>query len=516
MNMDIILKSDKNKRVKFPLYIIILLLLLSNALSAQNVEYKFPLNKIGIKIKKPRNYYLLTPENVKELKDKVFNIIDVCSESKIAFEIAMKNPNYQVLINENNYNETTTFIRYPKFPVDQKLPKLFQEKLKEHCYSIKNSKIENLSMSNGSSQIGNYISLLNKITTPELTYYSEAYFFETRNSTITLTINSIEKISNTDFINNLEHINNEQYEKLLDDFKEFIKKDDFTNAKTKLAEAINKEPKNVLAYEKRIGINLKLNNYNDVIDDANEVLKIDVTNINGHLVKGLALYTQKKYEDAISSFMDAQLYYSTLTLFNAQNEYFISFVEIYRLIGEAYLNLNNSTKATEYLELALKLSYDSLNTASIYYNLGMVKSTLLKNSKDAIKYYSLAITSYPIFANEEKSKVYYNRGLNKIHLGDFKGAISDYNLAIKIRPDYIKAYINRGIAKLLLEDFEGAIADFTITIKYDNYTTELSNMALMNRGNAKLYLGQDGCPDIKKAIELGNKNIIKEYIELCK
>jgi len=513
--MDLILKGYKNKRMKIQSYIIILLLLISNSLSAQKVEYKFPLNKIGIKIKKPQNYYLLTPENVKELKDKLYSIIDVCSESKIALDNAIKNPNYQVLINENNYNEITTFIRFPKFPVDKELPELLQKKLREHCYSIKNSKIENLSMSNGTTQIGNYVSLLNKITTPELTYYSEAYFFETRNSTITLTINSTEKISNTDFINNLEHINNEQYEKLLDDFKELIWKDDFTNAKAKLLEAINKEPKNVLAYEKRAGVNLKLKNYNDVINDANEVLKIDLTNINGHLIKGLALYNQKKYEEAIKSFKDAQLYYSTLTLFNAQNEYFSSFAEMYRLIGEAYLNLSNSTNATENLELALELSYDSLNTASIYYNLGIVKSTLLKNSKEAVKYYSLAITNYPITANKEKSEAYYNRGLNKRYLDDFKGAISDYTLAIKIRPDYIKAFNNRGYAKLLLEDYTGAIADFTMTIKYDNYTTEFSNMALGNRGIAKLSLGQDGCPDIKKAIALGNKNVLKVYNEYC-
>jgi tetratricopeptide (TPR) repeat protein len=371
-------------------------------------------------------------------------------------------------------------------------------------------------MSNGSSEIGNYVSFLNKITTPELTFYSDAYFFETRNSTITVTINSIEKISNTNFIKNFEYMNDEVYEKLLDNFNELSWKNDFSNAKAKLAEAINKEPKNPVAYEKRGALNLKLTYYKEAIDDANEILKIDLTNINGHLIKGLAFYGQKNFKEAIKSFEDAKLYYSILTLINARNEYLTSFSEIYRLIGEAYLNLNNSTNATENLELALELTYDSLNTASIYFNLGVVKSTLLKNSKDAIKYYSLAIQNYPMTAKKEKSEAYYNRGLNKRYLDDLNGAISDYTLAIKIRPDYVKALNNRGYAKQLLVDYNGAISDYTMTIKYDNYTTEISNIALGNRGVAKLSLGQDGCPDIIRAIELGNKNVQKVYNQYCK
>jgi tetratricopeptide (TPR) repeat protein len=137
-------------------------------------------------------------------------------------------------------------------------------------------------------------------------------------------------------------------------------------------------------------------------------------------------------------------------------------------------------------------------------------------SIEAIKYYSLAITNYPIHATKEKSEACYNRGLNKRYLNDFEGAISDYTLAIKIRPDYYKAFFNRGYAKLLLDDYQGAIDDYTMTIKYDNYNTEFSNMAIGNRGIAKLYLGQDGCTDIKKAIELGNKSVLEAYNEYCK
>jgi tetratricopeptide (TPR) repeat protein len=106
--------------------------------------------------------------------------------------------------------------------------------------------------------------------------------------------------------------------------------------------------------------------------------------------------------------------------------------------------------------------------------------------------------------------------LNERYLNNYKGAIADYTEAIKLRPDYYKAYNNRGFAKLQIDDYAGAILDFTQKIKYDNYNTEFTNMVLGNRSIAKLSLGQDGCPDLKKAIELGNKNVIQAYNELCK
>lgn len=158
---------------------------------------------------------------------------------------------------------------------------------------------------------------------------------------------------------------------------------------------------------------------------------------------------------------------------------------------------------------------DKHNAATKFYNDGIVQSNI-GNTQEAVRLYNKAIESYPIEDTQMKSETYYNRGLNKRYLEDYKGAIADYTQAIKLKPDYYKAYNNRGYAKLLLKDYVGAITDFTMTIKYDNFNTEFSNMALGNRGIAKLSLGQDGCPDIKKAIELGNKNISKVYNEYCR
>lgn len=150
-----------------------------------------------------------------------------------------------------------------------------------------------------------------------------------------------------------------------------------------------------------------------------------------------------------------------------------------------------------------------------HYNQGLQYSNAGMR-REAIQSYSKAIESYPTEDNFVKAEAYFNRGLNKRYVDDIKGAIADYNEAIKLRSNYYKAYNNRGYAKLLLEDYKGAIEDFSLTIKYDNYNTEYSNMALGNRGVAKLGLELDGCPDLKKAMELGNKNVEAFYKEYCK
>lgn len=234
------------------------------------------------------------------------------------------------------------------------------------------------------------------------------------------------------------------------------------------------------------------------------------------LIKGLANYFLKNYYDAIEYFEKAHLTLSVLTLVNIQNEYYSSFAEIYRLKGEAFINLKNSEKAIENLQVALELSYDSLNTASIYYNLGIVKSTLQNNPSEAIKFYSLAINNYPANANKEKSEAFYNRGINYRKIEKPNEAIKDYTSAIKIRTDYIKAYNNRAVAKISIEDYKGAIADCNQVIKLDNGQTENTGMAYYNRGLAKLSIDDiKGCDDIKKAKSLG-QSVSQEILNLCK
>ncbi|MDO9039891.1 MAG: tetratricopeptide repeat protein, partial [Bacteroidota bacterium] len=62
---------------------------------------------------------------------------------------------------------------------------------------------------------------------------------------------------------------------------------------------------------------------------------------------------------------------------------------------------------------------------------------------------------------------YYYRAVAKHQLEDFRGAVLDYNTAIEIKPYYPDAFMNRGLAYLQLNDYAKAIADYNRAIELD-------------------------------------------------
>jgi tetratricopeptide (TPR) repeat protein len=108
----------------------------------------------------------------------------------------------------------------------------------------------------------------------------------------------------------------------------------------------------------------------------------------------------------------------------------------------------------------------------------------------------------------------FNSGNEKYQNKDIQGAISDYDKAIEIKPDYYKAYNNRGIIKAsdlglnneALKDFDKAIE-----IKSD-YSD-----AYLGRGSVKLMMNDisGACCDWDKASNLGNTQAKLQMDKYC-
>lgn len=65
----------------------------------------------------------------------------------------------------------------------------------------------------------------------------------------------------------------------------------------------------------------------------------------------------------------------------------------------------------------------------------------------------------------EENLTYFDRGIAKIELKDYSGAIADFTKAIALDPKDTDSYYFRGEAKRKLEEYSGAIADYTKAIE---------------------------------------------------
>lgn len=124
------------------------------------------------------------------------------------------------------------------------------------------------------------------------------------------------------------------------------------------------------------------------------------------------------------------------------------------------------------------------------------------NARKDIGDFEGAIADYneAIKIKPDHTKAYNNRGIAKKNLGRVKEAIRDYDKSIALKPDYDDAYSNRGNAKRLIGDLEGAIKDYNKAIELKPYFAK----AYSNRGASKIDMNDyDGAiADLKKAIEI--------------
>ena len=112
----------------------------------------------------------------------------------------------------------------------------------------------------------------------------------------------------------------------------------------------------------------------------------------------------------------------------------------------------------------------------------------------------------------QNADIYIMTGNAKDDLGDLKGALADFTLAIEDDSTYAMAYFNRAWIKRKMNDYEGAIADYTSAILYKpGY-----QIAYNNRGIVYILMGkkEEACIDWEKAHEMGYpdaKTLLEQY-----
>lgn len=87
--------------------------------------------------------------------------------------------------------------------------------------------------------------------------------------------------------------------------------------------------------------------------------------------------------------------------------------------------------------------------------------------------------------NPANASAYYNRGFERLDIGDYEGAVDDYTRALQIDGNQPTAYNNRGLAKFQVGDFAGAISDYTRSLELNDNEA----VVYFNRGFARFNQG---------------------------
>lgn len=235
--------------------------------------------------------------------------------------------------------------------------------------------------------------------------------------------------------------------------------DDFIGAEEDASMAIERNPFIVDAYEVRGVARQNLGKNREAIDDYNHVLEMFPESQGVLFNKAMAQHEIKDREGASETFE---------TLLKRFPRYEGGY------LGRARLRLEtkDTIGAKSDIEKALSINSSAINgylmRADIAINSG-------KDYKSALADMDMAIKIQPNYAG-----YYINRAYLRYMNDDFYGAFADYDHAISLDPMNTMAIFNRGLLRAEVHDTNKAIEDFTtvISINGNDYKT-LYNRAIL-------------------------------------
>ena len=129
----------------------------------------------------------------------------------------------------------------------------------------------------------------------------------------------------------------------------------------------------------------------------------------------------------------------------------------------------------------------------------------LGNPRDALLDFDKAISLQP-----SKASLYFNRAALYDMIGSLDRATKDYSHAISLNPQYAAAYYFRGLTKLRMGEFNGAISDFDVSAQ----SAELKGRSLLSRSQAYMILNNtpQALADALEAQRVG-MNVEASYLQ---
>lgn len=188
-------------------------------------------------------------------------------------------------------------------------------------------------------------------------------------------------------------------------------------------------------------------------------------NVEAHLKLAELYYLVKKYQESINYINEAL----KIDKYNAR---------AYFMKGLNFQESGDTAKAVSSMQTAVEQDADYYDA---YLHLGLLYAA--KKNRLAVDYYNNALKIKP-----NSIEAYYDRGKFFQDIGDYKNAENDYNIILKLNPNYQFAHFNLGVICLLRDDksAEEAVKHFDNAIKIDSQYFH----AYFGRGTAYQALNQ--------------------------
>ncbi len=252
----------------------------------------------------------------------------------------------------------------------------------------------------------------------------------------------------------------------------------------------------------------RLGRYEEAIKAFDEAIKQNESE-NVYLAwygKGLALGYLDKYQPAIEAFQQA---INTLPKREDLKKFHSSILQqqsvVYRFLGDFSTSAGREREVRENYEQALTVINQAISLVPNnpnYYNEKYAVLSELKRYDEGLAAINQAINLAP------RAAWYVNRGSLYYNQQKYELALSDWNKAIDINPNFADAYYNRGLLYSDQQKYELALADYSKAIDINPNFAD----AYYNRGNlySDLQKYDLALSDYSKAIDI-NPNYANAY-----
>ncbi len=243
--------------------------------------------------------------------------------------------------------------------------------------------------------------------------------------------------------------------------------------------AIELDPQNIAAYNKRGALKARESNFSEAIADFNKAIELDSQNVDAYGNRGHVNVNVNKFSEALDDF-------GKVIELDPKN------IKAYNRRGAVKAQLSDYVGAIADLNKALELDPKNMEAHG---NLGRVKMGK-GDYEEAVIHFNKALELDP-----KNIDAYNNRGYLKSMLEDYKGAIADYDKLLVLDKDHPYAYSNRGYAKYKLKDFKDALKDINKSLEL----FKTNSYAYKNRALVYIALNniQEACKDLQDALSYG-------------